>query len=671
MAGELSPVVPEAEIRAYPIGGYSDRSYDYLANNVQSLGNSTLDAFASAKTEEDLAPLAKRAKDLVTAASQVNDITGKPIQSRQRTVSEAAALIADAGLVGPKAVTFVNSILSNTLSGPLGLVTSNAAFNAQEAFLQERDAAGILALGTDADPEAIAREGERQLRVQEEMRIASSRISLAQQQLALNDGNYNYNKKIIQDEGSSIASKIVNESLQPFFKQIAETNLSDPASIAANREALLQKQAEVSTFLSSNFDQLGLDFDTQSEIMSHVNQRFQYMDQGMEVMAGMPAQTLKMLQGVNQLTEIEQATYLGQLFSLFGPEQVGAIFQSAAIQEPSISANLGKSLVSFFARGDAARQSLRLQDLSNPEVTMPLAVDIISNPISGNNPSDLSALADASKTLTVGALQADYQSQLNAIDLLSDSTYLNNLLKTNDTQAITNVALFQREMAIRLATMIGQAAEQTEGITITTNPDGTLEPDYEGWAAALERVGSAYTAAPLTSITEGQPLVRAFRAIGQGFTELNTRSTFSQLQTMAEAYNKAVTSLNKLGSALPRGLRNNNPGNIKASPTNWNGEVPSSDPTFESFSSSDKGIRAMGKIMKTNQDLSIRDFINRYAPPKENNTASYLTSISGSGINLDAKVSDTNQLDLAKAIIKHENGVQPFHDDYIKGALDG
>lgn len=674
MAGPLSPVVEEASVRQYPAGGYDGaQPYNYLSRQVSSVGDSAFKAFEP-DTDADLQPLAKRAKDLVLRASQTNDITGKPLQSRAKTVQDRAALIADAGVVGgADGVQFVTSILDSALGGELGVTSSNAALKAQEDYLQNRDEAGILALGPDVTPEEIAREGDRQLRVQAEMEISSAKIQLAQQQLSLNDGNYNYNKRIIQDEASAIASKFTAETLQPFFRQIAETNLSDPESIKTNRQSLLAKQAEVQAALQTNFAQLGVDFDTQAQIMAQMNTQFQYMDQGMAVMAGLPAAQLKQLQGVNQLLEIEQATYLGQLFSLFGPEQVGAIFESAAIQDPAISANLGKSLISFFARGDAARQSLKLADVSNPEVTMPLAVDIISNPISGNDPRDLSALADASRTLTVGALQADYNSQLNAIDLLSNPTYLQNLQRTNDPVALSNVALFHQEMATRLAIMIGQVADQTEGISITTDDEGVIVPEWEGWSSALGRAVGSYFEAPLSAtFTEGQPWIRAARAIGEGANALNASSTFSQLQKMVEAHTKAVTSLNSLASMLPRGLRNNNPGNVRQSPgQTWSGEVRGGDTEFETFMGPDKGVRAIGRIMKNNQNLTVRDFLNRYAPPTENDTAAYIAAVEKAGIDTTKSVSGVSSLDLTKAIIQHENGVQPFHDDFIVRALDG
>lgn len=674
MAGEFSPVLDEASVRQYPAGGYDGaQPYNYLGRQINNVGNSVSAAYESTlNTDADLAPLAKRAKDLVSRASQVNDLTGKPIQSRQKTVHERANLIADAGVIaGPEGVRFVSSILDNALGGELGVTSSNASLQAREDYLQKRDEAGILALGPGASDEDIAREGDRQLRIAAEIEISSSRIALAKQQLELNDGNYNYNKRIIQDEASNIASKFVAENLQPFFRQIAETNLSDPESISNNRKMLVDKQAEIAAALSANFNQLGVDFATQSEIMSQVNQRFKFMDDGMAVMAGLPAAQLKQLQGVNQLLEIEQATYLGQLFSIFGPEQVGAIFDSAAIQDPNISAELGKNLISFFARGDQARAALRLQDLSNPETTMELATKIVTNPISGTNATDLSSLADASKALTAGALESDYNSQVNTVDMLSNPQYLTNLQKTNDPAAIGQVALFHSEMATRLAIMIGQVADQVDGIEITHNSDGTITPDWEGWGSAISRVWDAYTDAPLSDIlTTGQPWVRAAAGITQGLRGIEASSTFSQLQKMVQTHTKAVNSLNTLGATLPRGLRNNNPGNVERTSQTWVGEVVGSDPRFETFNGIDKGVRAIGKIMKSNSELSVRDFINRYAPPTENDTAAYQASVAGAGINLDSKVSEVNALDLTKAIITKEIGYQPLHDDFISEALN-
>lgn len=87
-------------------------------------------------------------------------------------------------------------------------------------------------------------------------------------------------------------------------------------------------------------------------------------------------------------------------------------------------------------------------------------------------------------------------------------------------------------------------------------------------------------------------------------------------------------------SKLPRGLRNNNPGNIektKPGRAMWNGEIESTDPRFAQFVDIKYGYRAMFKLIeryilklgKTN----LTDIINTWAPPVENNTHGYVERV--------------------------------------------
>ena len=81
-----------------------------------------------------------------------------------------------------------------------------------------------------------------------------------------------------------------------------------------------------------------------------------------------------------------------------------------------------------------------------------------------------------------------------------------------------------------------------------------------------------------------------------------------------------------------RGVRNNNPGNIRNSKTVWQGEViPSTDHSFKQFRSMAYGYRAMIKLLqnyrKLNGCCTISDFINRWAPPVENNTSGYISRV--------------------------------------------
>ena len=83
---------------------------------------------------------------------------------------------------------------------------------------------------------------------------------------------------------------------------------------------------------------------------------------------------------------------------------------------------------------------------------------------------------------------------------------------------------------------------------------------------------------------------------------------------------------------MSRGLRNNNPGNIRNSSTVWIGEVtPSKDKSFKQFKSMAYGYRAAIKLLQNYRKLhncqTISDFIKRWAPPSENNTSGYINRV--------------------------------------------
>lgn len=94
---------------------------------------------------------------------------------------------------------------------------------------------------------------------------------------------------------------------------------------------------------------------------------------------------------------------------------------------------------------------------------------------------------------------------------------------------------------------------------------------------------------------------------------------------------------NTTPSASIRGIRNNNPFNLKKGST-WKGERPNqSDPTFEEFSSLEMGIRAGLKLIinhisgfggKRKPMNSIAKLIAVWAPPTENNTVEYVRTVS-------------------------------------------
>ena len=123
----------------------------------------------------------------------------------------------------------------------------------------------------------------------------------------------------------------------------------------------------------------------------------------------------------------------------------------------------------------------------------------------------------------------------------------------------------------------------------------------------------------------------------------------------------------------PRGIRNNNPGNIRKSVAVWLGEVDGQDDAFETFDTPEHGIRALAKILLNYQRKrklrTISQIISRWAPPSENDTTAYEQTVAdgvGVGINDVLDLENSIVLDsLVKAIIQHENGQQPYSDSMI------
>ena len=79
----------------------------------------------------------------------------------------------------------------------------------------------------------------------------------------------------------------------------------------------------------------------------------------------------------------------------------------------------------------------------------------------------------------------------------------------------------------------------------------------------------------------------------------------------------------------PRGIRNNNPGNIRITKDKWKGlrEVQE-DKEFFQFITPKWGYRALIRTLqnyrKRHGCKTIADFIRRWAPPSENDTLSYI-----------------------------------------------
>ena len=82
---------------------------------------------------------------------------------------------------------------------------------------------------------------------------------------------------------------------------------------------------------------------------------------------------------------------------------------------------------------------------------------------------------------------------------------------------------------------------------------------------------------------------------------------------------------------IPRGIRNNNPLNIRVGNV-WLGEVKNpTDPHFEQFNSMEYGLRAgfilLRRYIRHYKRITIEDIISSWAPCNENNTKAYIDTV--------------------------------------------
>lgn len=125
-----------------------------------------------------------------------------------------------------------------------------------------------------------------------------------------------------------------------------------------------------------------------------------------------------------------------------------------------------------------------------------------------------------------------------------------------------------------------------------------------------------------------------------------------------------------------RGIRNNNPGNIRHG-DKWQGmAVEQPDKSFITFVSPEYGIRALAKILITYEIKGVNTvlrIISRWAPPNENDTPRYIDFVAGRlGVDMNDVIdvdSYAVMLPLVTAIIEFENGQQPYTLNTLKEGL--
>lgn len=133
-------------------------------------------------------------------------------------------------------------------------------------------------------------------------------------------------------------------------------------------------------------------------------------------------------------------------------------------------------------------------------------------------------------------------------------------------------------------------------------------------------------------------------------------------------------AMNLIGE--PRGIRNKNPLNMRwYSVNNWNGQIGKDESGFIIFDRVENGIRAAGKNLDSYARRGVTSMgaiIAEWAPASENNVEAYIKHVeqqTGWGRGRAINRANGDFTNLIAAMIRHENGKQPYSVELIRGAL--
>ena len=132
--------------------------------------------------------------------------------------------------------------------------------------------------------------------------------------------------------------------------------------------------------------------------------------------------------------------------------------------------------------------------------------------------------------------------------------------------------------------------------------------------------------------------------------------------------------LNSAGSAVgitqPKGIRNNNPGNLRyVAAIQWKGLTGQDSSGYATFDTAEDGVRALGHNLRSyiaRGLLTVSQIISTWAPSTENDTGAYIADVAQRlGVDPDQALNVGFIPALAVAIVYHENGENPYGDDQV------
>lgn len=230
---------------------------------------------------------------------------------------------------------------------------------------------------------------------------------------------------------------------------------------------------------------------------------------------------------------------------------------------------------------------------------------------------------------------------------------------------------------------VGSALSSATSKAASGDMDGANLALNDG-IATIRQYGAAHGEAADMTAFKIEKFTKAVRAGFESANKANAEAYILQAPQQALQDFSARLQLGRYSSAgqaftadpkAPRGIRNNNPGNLQQSDVEWQGKVASTDLRYESFATPEAGIRALAlnaQHLQANGAQSVTDLISKWSPAAENGkagTEAYIADVAKS-----MGVSPTDNIDLqdpaqltafTNAVINHENGGNPYTPDQV------
>ena len=300
---------------------------------------------------------------------------------------------------------------------------------------------------------------------------------------------------------------------------------------------------------------------------------------------------------------------------------------------------------------------------------------------------DVSAMG---KTLMISAEAAQYTQEAN----FKAATFVDKFAKGADSarermgqlyklNALDDVLGSAKELSIVQSRYASETAQQQEDRAKAEQDLQTKGLDPATKAQVELRIEQMKTRDSLqTMINKGiVPVTNAMKTLA-GATETvtslapgTTPATGAQIgggTAPGVVSGKSVTIGGQTRSGGDRNWRNNNPGNIEYGPFAISMGAVGSDGRFAIFPSEEMGRKAADTLLKGKSyaNLNIKDAINKWAPPSENNTNAYVNAFKQAGLDPNKRYADLSPTEQQK-FLDIQNRVEGGRAGIVSGPNGG